>query len=178
VWTQTTSGGDSTAPVIQPLTSNTQADIFSTTLNDVVDNIARFWGVPPILANIQVSGKLGNTEELLNSIDLLSSITKPYRKTLENQLNPILERLVGFKEKFKDEKLVIQPVSLVRTLPDFVWTEMDRESRLNFIKDNFDIEIEESDIDESMDKPIIDKKLQEESESEVKSIMNKYIKDE
>ena len=164
IWVQTSPVDGAVNPAITPFTSNTQADIFTQTLRDVVDNIARVYNVPPILANIQVSGKLGNTEELLNSIDLLIAVTEDRRRTLEKYLNPMLKRLVKWKEKFGEDGITIQPFSMLRSLPNFVWSELSRKQKIEFIRDNFSIEIQEDEIKEEKDVKEVEQPKQEDNE--------------
>ena len=168
LWTQPDSIANTQTPQIQPITANTQADIFSKTQEDITDNIARFAKVPTILANIQVSGKLGNTEELLNSTDLLNNDTRADRKHLERILNKFLPRFVGWNFS---EPLTIQPLTLVRNIPDRVWQSLTEQEKRNWIEENFNIELEE--LPEQPEVPI-NPQEQRQAEQEVQAVIDGF----
>ena len=177
IWSNPDSPQNSQAPTIQPITSNNQADIFSKTQEDVTDNIARVAEVPTILANIQVAGKLGNTEELLNSVDLLIASTDSERRAIERILRPLLMRMPEYSKKWKGEDFIIQPPSMIRNIPDRVWQEMSKEARLDFIRKNFSIEIEDDVKKEEVNpNPQIEKEEEKQKilEEETRAIINKY----
>lgn len=161
----THSDGKSQPPLVVPVESNTQANMFSATSASVTDNIARVVQVPTKLANIQVSGKLGgDTDALLNDIDLLIANTEPERRFIESKLNPLLARIPKFRDKFGDDKLVIQPLSMIRNIPDKIWGALTIKEKRDFIRKNFSIEMSEEDIEEEM----VDPKVQEQGEKQVK----------
>jgi hypothetical protein len=138
IWNQSEREGGAPALITQ-IESNNNSDLYSKTLADIIDNIARFIGVPTILANIQVSGKLGATNEVLNSIDLLIAHTENDRVNIENIINKLIVRFFDWHELFQDELINIQPLSLVKSLPDFAWSVLTLEEQRVFVKDNFNI---------------------------------------
>lgn len=143
LWNQSERDGGAPALITQ-IESNNNSDLYSKTLGDIIDNIARFIGVPTILANIQVSGKLGATNEVLNSIDLLIAHTENDRVSIENIINKLIVRFYDWKELFQDELINIQPLSLVKSLPDFAWAVLTLQEQRVFVKDNFNISMIET----------------------------------
>jgi hypothetical protein len=74
----------------------------------VVDKIARVVRVPPILANIQVAGRLGVTQEIKNAMNLLTEQTRKERFTLENILQSILPSSIV--KSLGDKKISFKPL--------------------------------------------------------------------
>ena len=67
-------------PEIQAFPSATNHELFTSLENIIIDRIARATKVPTVLANIQVSGKLGATQEIINAIYLMHHrVNKPQR---------------------------------------------------------------------------------------------------
>ena len=58
-------------PEVEAFPANTNDALFVTLQNLAVDNIVISCSVPPVLGNIQVAGKLGNTQEITNSVALM-----------------------------------------------------------------------------------------------------------
>jgi hypothetical protein len=70
-------------PEVEAFPANTNDQLFVTLQNLAVDNIVIACSVPPILGNIQVSGKLGNTQEITNSVALMHGRVSRKQSKLE-----------------------------------------------------------------------------------------------
>jgi hypothetical protein len=77
-------------PELQAFPAATNHDLFIALENIIIDRIARVTKVPPILANIQVSGKLGNTQEIVNSILLMGIRVRKRQNFIERHLQVLL----------------------------------------------------------------------------------------
>jgi len=60
-------------PSVQQLSTNGNSELFETLQNQAISNICIGTKVPQILAGIQTEGKLGQSQEILNAIDLFQS---------------------------------------------------------------------------------------------------------
>lgn len=104
-------------PQLEAFPTNTNHDLFLALQQLTIDNISIATKVPPILAGIQVSGKLGNTQEISNSIQYLQSYINKYQRALTR----------CYREIFKDNVLFsgyddydISKFIPVQYIPDYV----------------------------------------------------------
>lgn len=124
-------------PSIIPFPTNTEnsKQYIETRLDNTLQ-IVRAWGVPNILANIETSGKLGNTKEFEDASKILNEQTEDNRKILESIYNMIFRNLHGFMYK---EKIKILPYAPVFELPDFVFNTLTYEEKRKYILEKYGI---------------------------------------
>lgn len=81
-------------PELEAFPANTNDELFKTLQQLVIDNICIGTRVPPIIAGVQVSGKLGNTAEILNSARLLQKTVSTKQEKLEHTYEKLLSLMV------------------------------------------------------------------------------------
>jgi hypothetical protein len=119
-------------PEVSAFPTNSNDKLFETLENIVTEQIARVTQVPPILANIQVAGKLGGTQEILNAADLLKNTVAGNQALIENVFNsiifPIAEKsLLPTGESIE---FTISPFTAITIVPDKLLEELtDTEKR-------------------------------------------------
>jgi hypothetical protein len=126
-------------PELQEFPSRTNHELFIALQQLTVDNISIATKVPPILANIQVSGKLGNSQEIVNSIKMMQGRVNKKQRALERIYK---ELLTGFKDvpaNYND--LVIKNVNIINMIPPEAWESLTTEEKRKFIENNYDIEL-------------------------------------
>lgn len=101
-------------PEIESFPNSTNHDLFIAIENIVIDRIARITKVPPILAGIQVSGKLGNTQELVNSIQLLQQRVNKIQRFQERIYKDILS---NWKDPIAGD-VTIKNINPLNHIPD------------------------------------------------------------
>lgn len=123
-------------PEIESFPTNSNHDLFIALQQLVIDNLAIGFRVNPILAGIQVSGKLGNSQEITNAVQVMNSKVEPFQKLLEqvyNRINSFMMNKVGEIRIKKNN-----PVSIIPT--EFIDALTLEEKRL-FIERNYNIEL-------------------------------------
>ena len=95
-------------PEIEAFPANTNHDLFVTLQNLAVDNIVIACSVPPILGNIQVSGKLGNSQEITNSVALMHGRINKKQTKIERVYNRLYNMSI-WKNSLGDAEFVIEP---------------------------------------------------------------------
>jgi hypothetical protein len=135
-------------PEIVPFPSNTNHDLFITLQQLTIDNISISTKVPPILANIQVAGKLGSSQEIVNAIKLMYQRVNKKQRTLERIYK---ELLTNFKDAPNVSELTIRNINPVEVVPPEVWSALTKEEQRQFVEANYDIELipVQSNIDEN-----------------------------
>lgn len=134
-------------PEIAPFPSNTNHELFTTLQQLTIDNISISTKVPPILANIQVAGKLGNSQEIVNAIKLMYQRVNRKQRALEGAYKELLK---DFKGVPTITDLTIRNISPVDVIPPEVWESLTRDEQRKFVENNFDIEL--IPIDSNVDK--------------------------
>ena len=94
------------------------------------DQIAIGTKVPRILIGIGESGKLGDTQEILNAIRVMQGRTLRMR----NILKKTYEKVFGIPDG------TIENINPVNVIPDKVWTALTLEEQRNYIDQNFDVD--------------------------------------
>jgi hypothetical protein len=84
--------------------TNSNHDLFITVQQLITDNIAISTQCPPTLAGVQVAGKLGNNQEIANSVALLNSKVKPFQFFLKRIYDELLP-LMGYNGVYNIEPL-------------------------------------------------------------------------
>ena len=87
---------------ITPFPSNTNESTFINLSKHIIDTISIATMVPPILACVQVTGKLGASNEVANSVSLLNFKTQKHRMFLERIYNQLLP---GISINFSNVKI-------------------------------------------------------------------------
>jgi hypothetical protein len=132
IWAQT----KEQFPEIQAFPTNANHDLFVTIENQVKENICTATGVPQLLANIQVSGKLGNTKELENSIVQLQMRVNPYQRAISTFFAEIIP-LMGYQFDTYD----IANINYFKEVPEWVFQNLNKETIEQYIEDNYPITI-------------------------------------
>jgi hypothetical protein len=125
-------------PEISAFPTNTNHDLFLALQQLTIDNISIATKVPPILANIQVSGKLGSTQEIINSIKLMYQRVNRKQRTRERAYK---ELLTDFKDAPIVDELTIRNINPIEVIPPEVWETLSTEEKRKYIGDNFDVEL-------------------------------------
>lgn len=131
--------------------NNTNSDLFKDTQSRIWNKIALITQVPNILANIETAGKMGGSQEKLESIQLLNDSVTIQQNLLEQAYNELLPKHVLFKNIVLDNEIVIKKKNPITFLPDQVWSIIPDAAKLKYIAENYniDIEIEEQQVDEA-----------------------------
>lgn len=77
-------------PSLESFPTSQNDKLFVAVEGIITDHIARVTKVPPIIANIQVAGKLGGSQEVLNSIDLLKHRVAGKQRLIEDMFNDLI----------------------------------------------------------------------------------------
>lgn len=130
LWAKTKEG----FPEIEKFPTNGNAELFNSIEGIVTDHIARATKVPPILANIQVAGKLGGSQEILNAADLLKNRVAGKQDMIENVFNniifPIAEKALLPSGDGEPVVFEISPFTATAIVPDVLLSELtDTEKR-------------------------------------------------
>ncbi|HET6224669.1 MAG TPA: hypothetical protein VFF27_00225 [Bacteroidia bacterium] len=128
-------------PEIQAFPSSTNHELFIALQQLTIDNISITTKVPPILANIQVAGKLGNSQEIVNSVKLMYQRVNKKQRKLERAYK---ELLTGFLNAPIVNELTIRNINPVDVIPPEVWASLTLSEQRKFIENNYDIELEET----------------------------------
>lgn len=107
----------------------------------VVDKIARVVRVPPILANIQVAGRLGATQEIKNAMHLLNEQTKKERMSLSMALSHILPAKIT--ASLPPEGIDFKPLNITTDMADKHFEALLPNEKREYISKTYDIELEE-----------------------------------
>lgn len=78
-------------PEIEAFPTNTNDGLFTALQELIYENVTIATNTPPSLANIQVSGKLGNTQEIENSVKLQQGRVQPSQTKLESTYDKIFK---------------------------------------------------------------------------------------
>ncbi len=128
-------------PEVEAFPNNTNHELFIALQQLTIDNISIITKVPPILANIQVSGKLGNSQEIVNSIKLMHQRVNKKQRVLERAYK---ELLTGFKGAPIIDQLTIRNINPVDIFPTEIWASLTLQEQRLYIESNFDIELIDS----------------------------------
>jgi hypothetical protein len=93
--------------------------------------ICRHMGVPPILIGIEIPGKLGNTQELVNTMKLFGLSLQREQLKIENALQRLFPEIA--------EQIKIEPLRLFDHIPDQIMNILSEEEK----RDLFDLKPKE-----------------------------------
>lgn len=112
--------------------TNANDQLFQTLQDLTTSQISIATNVPTILLNIQQEGKLGSSQEIINSVRLMQAKVKPKQKFIEKNLS----RLFGVDVNIKD-------TNLINVLPEWAFTDdtLSRDEKRKYLEDKFDMEI-------------------------------------
>lgn len=143
------------APTIDAFPNNTNDELFTTLQKLTTENISIASNVPPVLANIMTSGKLGNVQELLNAIDLMQKRVVKKQQMLskcyyELTKNLKVEGSQAVPKEFEGDKdaFNISKFNPLNSIKDQIWDVLTEEEKRTFASDNLDIKLEEKTIDQ------------------------------
>lgn len=125
---------------ISPFPTNTNSDLFQQAQDRSDVKISRITGVPNVLAHIQQAGKLGDNQEVLNAIQLINDSVDLEQDLLETAYNELLPKSAFY---LGTEEVKIKKRNPISFIPDQVWTIIPDKSKLKYISNNYDIEIDE-----------------------------------
>lgn len=127
-------------PELQAFPANTNDELFKTLQQLTIDNITIATKVPPIIAGIQVSGKLGNTAEIINSARLLQKVVSEKQEILETTY----KMLLSYMEKpFTGEVKINKVTSLTGLDPAYI-SYLSNEEIRKYIAQEYGIELDQS----------------------------------
>ena len=130
--------------LLNPTDMPTKFDSFQSNDNDtkfselpalLKEAIATAFNVPSILANIQQSGKLGNTQEVELAIKQMNANIAGKQRVLEAQFTYLLRAVLG---TFEVECNII-PTSPVLEVPQFIFDSLTPEQKSEYIEKNYGI---------------------------------------
>lgn len=130
---------------ISAFPTNTNSDLFQQTQARVWNKGALITDVPNILANIETSGKLGNSQEILNAIELINDSVSIPQSLLEDAYNELLPKHILFKGKIT-ENIVIKKSNPITFIPDKVWDAIPDKDKKQYVRENYNIDIEELEV--------------------------------
>ena len=133
-WSQTSEKNINLIP-FQP---NNADQLFKDIIPEVRAAIPTVMQVSPLLAGVEISGKLGDSKEKEGAIKFQNEKTEWARKELDVFLSKIQSFLMN------PEKLEILPVQEQIELPDFVWNTLTIDEKRAYIKKKYDIELIEN----------------------------------
>ena len=126
---------------ITPFPNNTNDSLFSTLQEEVTKQIAIGSKCPRILLNIQTSGKLGDSQEIINAVKIMQGNTKFLRDELSNQYKILFNGFEGFS---KETDYTIRNANPFDILPDWAIEVLTPEEKRKKASEMFDIELEET----------------------------------
>jgi hypothetical protein len=123
---------------IEAFPSNTHHELFLTLQKITSDQIAIGTKVPRVLVSISESGKLGDTQEVLNAIRVMQGRVNRKQRTLERVYKKLF---TGFEALSQVIDYTIKNINPFNILPDWVIAELTPEEKRKYISENFNIEI-------------------------------------
>lgn len=126
--------------------SNTNSDLFEKTQDRIWNKISHITKVPTILANIQTAGKLGNSQEILNAIELINNSVTIQQSLLEEAYKELLPKHINFKGVMGISDVSIKRLKPINYIPDVLWQSIPDRAKRKYIKDNYDIDIDEDEL--------------------------------
>lgn len=123
IWSQ--DGNNS--PKIQAFPSNTNEKLFTSLQTITTENLLIGFDVQPILANVQTSGKLGNTQEITNAFSFMNANTKPQRMQIEQHYAKLFKDSPNSELSGKD--FTIKPLKYEGEADQAVGDEIDENAK-------------------------------------------------
>lgn len=129
------------AAKLEAFPTNANDQLFITLDNQATDKISIATKVPRILIGIVTSGKLGDSQEILNAIRVMQGRTKRMRDLLSSQYKKIF---TGYADAVNIQSYEIKNINPVNILADWVVGELTTEEKRQYIEKHFDVELIEA----------------------------------
>lgn len=127
--------------------TNSHDDLFVNLQNLVSDQISIGTKTPRILLGIATAGKLGDTQDILNSVRVMQSRTLRMREALTR----IYEKLFV---NIPNQDFAIRNINPFDILPDWVISSLTKSQRDKYISENFNINFEQQTVKKATDDPV------------------------
>lgn len=124
---------------IDAFPTNSHHDLFIALQNLTADQISIGTKTPRILLSIAESGKLGDTQEILNAIRVMQGRTKRFREILKRIYTKIFKNSDKFAE---GTDFTIRNINPINILPQWVIDELSTKEKRDYIKENFNVDLE------------------------------------
>lgn len=126
---------------IQSFPTNSNHDLFIALQKLTDEQISIGTKVPQILLSIAQSGKLGDTQEILNAIRLMQSRTKRYRDIPPEIYAEVFKNSGKFNKGTNFETKTVNPEAF---LPSWVVESLNDQEKRDYVEKHFDIELTKS----------------------------------
>ena len=136
-------------PELQAFPSNTNHELFSTLQTLVTEQLCVGTRVPPILAGVQVTGKLGATNEIENAIDLLNSKVYNFQQILEDVYAEVFKNSVFTQLK----SVKIGKLNPFNILPDWAIDVMTDEEKRKYLQSHYNVELDNNVVPNTTNNP-------------------------
>lgn len=127
---------------VEPFPVNTNSDLFQSTQERLQNKISHITKVPPSLANIQVAGKLGDSQERLQQVEQLNTAVNIQQSVLQDAYNTLLPLHRNFSMLIK-ESIKIKKLNPFSFIPDKVWDAIPDADKRRYVSENYQINITE-----------------------------------
>jgi hypothetical protein len=119
--------------------------MFDLLLPNLKSNIATVMQTSPLLAGIEIAGKLGDSQEKEASIKFQNEKTEYLREQVENFLNTLFQNFKDFDYEVatNGEGVRIIPINEYLVIPDLYWQEIPLEEKQRIISEKFGINFPE-----------------------------------
>jgi hypothetical protein len=126
---------------IKPFPTNTHHDLFLALQTIVTNQIAIGTKVPRVLLSIAESGKLGDTQEILNAIRVMQGRVNRPQRVLESKYKKLFE---GYEPatNLQVESWEIKNVNPFNILPEWVISSLSPQEKRKYISANYPIELD------------------------------------
>lgn len=124
------------APNFIPYTSNTNDSKFVNVRDSARTTIPSVMQVSPLLAGIEISGKLGDSKEKEGAIRFQNEKTRWARIQLTKSFKQILQNFPNITNE-QLQILEVMPKEEYLSPPDYIWQSLPENAKLEYIKDKF-----------------------------------------
>lgn len=132
-------GSNPIFPKIEPFANNNDNDTrFLGLPEPLKEVITTAWNVPSVLANIQIGGKLGNTQEVELAIMQMNNNVRSKVEILENTFSMLLTLMYKTPICLK-----VVPISPVLEIPQWVFENLSATQKAQYIKTKYGIKKED-----------------------------------
>lgn len=123
---------------IQPFPTNANDKLYETLQKLTTDQICIGTKVPPVLLSIREAGKLGDTQELVNSVMVMQSRVNRLQRILTSQYKKIFEGDMALA----NADFEIKNLNPFNILPDWAIAKLTDQEARAYINEHFPIELE------------------------------------
>lgn len=118
--------------------TNANDQLFQTLQDLTTSQIAIACKTPTILVGIQQAGKLGNSQEVINSVKIMQSTVTPKKDFISANLAKVFKAFDG-----KDADYYIKNINYVNTLPEWAFEGdvMTTKEKREYLNENFNLEL-------------------------------------